>query len=158
MPKKEYDEYYNRLEYFFLYLEKKYKLKVIIAAHPLIAENGFKDRKIFKNQTPKLIRNAEFVIGVTSSALMYPVLLNKKIILIYSEILNKLLGTALNIEVWKKLFGINYLSIDNSQFMKNEILTIDYNKRKILIKNLALDLSNFYFYPYNYIKDKYFKN
>ena len=82
--------YLKNLNKFFDAVEKKYKTKIIIAAHPrsnlkLKKDLQLGNRKIFFDQTCKLTKNAKFIISFGSSALSYAVLYNKPILFIYSS-------------------------------------------------------------------------
>lgn len=76
--------FYNSLNSFFGEIEKSYKCKVIIAAHPssCYETNPFNGRTIIYNQTCELIKNCKAVCMHTSNALSYAILFNKPIALL----------------------------------------------------------------------------
>ena len=79
--------YYQSLNNYFGLLELKYGIKVVIAAHPKANYDAgkFEGREIYRLHTPCLVRDAEFVITHTSSALSYAVLNMKPVIFIYTN-------------------------------------------------------------------------
>ena len=76
--------FYKSLNLFFDEIEKKYKCKIIIAAHPssCYETNPFDGRTIIYNQTCELIKNCNAVCMHTSNALSYAILFNKPIALL----------------------------------------------------------------------------
>jgi len=82
-PKK----YYLSLNKFFNLLEKKYKIEVVIAAHPTAKYDDkiFYGRKILKGVAPQLVKDSEFVISHHSTSISYAVLNKKPIVFIYSD-------------------------------------------------------------------------
>ncbi|MGB7789236.1 hypothetical protein [Methanoregula sp.] len=87
------DEYYPGLCSFFAFLEKKYDLRVIIAAHPRskydAPQEYFGDRTVFRGKTAGLVRDAEFVIAHMSTAIDFAVLFNKPLIFVTNDILSR---------------------------------------------------------------------
>lgn len=86
-------EYYQSLNSYFLLLEQKYDLKIVIAMHPRTSTllDVFDGRKTFRMCTAELVKDADFVISHTSTALSYAVLNLKPLIFIYTremEVLN----------------------------------------------------------------------
>ena len=153
LDKIQYDNYYNKLENFFLYLEKKYSINIIIAGHPLIQNHNFKNRRIFYNSTCELVKNSEFTIGVTSSSILYPFLFNKKSLLIVSNEILKLKSIEDGLQSINKLTGIPHFNIDDLNTMSPEISILKKGIRKRIIKELGLDPFNFYIKPYEYIEN-----
>ena len=85
-------EYYASLNHFFGLLEAKYKVKVVIAAHPKANyENElFEGREIYRGCTPELLKDADFAISHHSTSVSYAVLNIKPIIFIYTEMMKQL--------------------------------------------------------------------
>jgi hypothetical protein len=81
------EKYFKSLNSFFDSIEKKYNVKVVIAAHPSASytENPFQDRLIIKNKTAELVKNAEMVLAHISTSISYGVLNNKPLIIFYNE-------------------------------------------------------------------------
>ncbi len=111
------NNYYPALNKFFDYVEKKFNLKVIIAAHPRsdynLHPNLYSDRTIISGKTNYLVRDAEFVIMHSSTAISYPVLFKKRILLITTNEINE--SNSLDykyIQVFAKYFGQTPINVD----------------------------------------------
>jgi hypothetical protein len=68
------EKYYPAIERFFLYLEKKYNLRVIIAAHPRSdykSKNHFKGFPIIKDRTLDLIKISSLVLLHSSTSVNF---------------------------------------------------------------------------------------
>lgn len=86
-PVMEPDGYYVSLNKFFKFVEVRYGIKVVIAAHPK-ADYGietFQGRKIYRGLTPELVKDADFVMSHHSTSINYAVLNHKPIIFIYTD-------------------------------------------------------------------------
>ena len=81
------EEYLKSINIFFDKVEKKFKLPVIVAAHPKSGyqENDFKGRPIILYRTPELLKYAELVLAHYSTSLIELVLQKKKVIFMYSK-------------------------------------------------------------------------
>ncbi len=79
--------YFKSLNRFFDLLEDAYGVKVVIAAHPKAAysNNEYNQREIYSLLTAELVKDAEFVITHTSTALSYAALNLKPILFIYTD-------------------------------------------------------------------------
>jgi hypothetical protein len=87
-------EYFPVLRQFFSRLESRCKMPVVVAAHPNGKEfHGYKDyfgeRAVFFDATAELSLNCHFAMTHYSSAITYPVLLRKPILLLNSKQLRK---------------------------------------------------------------------
>lgn len=84
-------EYRDTMCAFFDYLEQKYNKVVIIAAHPKSDYVGdeFGDRKIIKDQTCNLIKNADLIITHESNSLSFITLANKPFVIVYPDSYNR---------------------------------------------------------------------
>jgi hypothetical protein len=95
-------EYFPVLRQFFSRLESRFKMPVVIAAHPNGKEfHGYKDyfgeRMVLFDATAELSLNCLFAMTHYSSAITYPVLLRKPILLLNSRKLKKQAqGIAIN--------------------------------------------------------------
>lgn len=87
--KKEMDarHYQNIMTEYFDYLENKYKMPVIIAAHPKATYKGneFGNRKIIKYKTCDLIRNCKFVTMHFCNSTSFAVLADKPIAYVFTN-------------------------------------------------------------------------
>jgi hypothetical protein len=80
-------DYYHSLNRFFGLLEQQYGIRVVIAAHPRADydSTAFEGRQIFRLVTAELVRDAEFVLSHTSTAISYAVLNAKPLVFIYTD-------------------------------------------------------------------------
>jgi hypothetical protein len=78
--------YYRSLNWFFGLLEQEHGIKVVIAAHPRAEYDSttFEGRQTIRLVTAELVRDAEFVLSHTSTAMSYAVLNAKPLIFIYT--------------------------------------------------------------------------
>ena len=76
-------EYYKNLENFFSKFEEKYKIEVVVAAHPRANYEKNKllnsKRKYYLNKTPELVKNSSIVFTHTSTAMNFAILFDKPI-------------------------------------------------------------------------------
>lgn len=79
------DVYRETMSSFFDVIEKKNKVKVVIAAHPKSKYLGgeFGNRDIIKGNTCNLIKHSELVITHESNSLSYIALANKPFVIVY---------------------------------------------------------------------------
>lgn len=114
------EDYYPGLCSFFAFLEKKYDLRVIIAAHPRSKyddpQKYFGDRIVLREKTAQLVRDSEFVIAHVSTAIDFAVLFNKPLLFITSDILSRqqvgLLPFGRNIDIIAAAFHKKAVNID----------------------------------------------
>lgn len=87
VPDLDAQNYYSALSRFFALVEKKYNLKVIIAAHPKsdYRNDEFGTRQILRNQTNRLARFGEFLITHYSSSVSYAVCYGKPVLFLSSD-------------------------------------------------------------------------
>ena len=112
------NDYYPELNKYFDFIEKKYGLPIIIAAHPKALEyhnkNYFNGRQVLLNQTAALTKDALFVIAHDSTSVNYPIYFNKKIHFITSKnIMNEIAVVHWNTLNFAKYLGCNYQYFDN---------------------------------------------
>ncbi len=81
------DKYLEDLNLLFDRLEKKYKMRVVISAHPKsdYKESDFGGRFVFKYKTPELLQHCTYVVSHYSTSLVDAVLLYKPILVLKSE-------------------------------------------------------------------------
>ena len=89
-------QYFNRLNRFFDIIEKKYGLKVVIAAHPKsnYGASTFENRLIYKYKTNDLVKNCEFVIVTASTAVSFAVFYEKPVIFVYDNQIKQIFGNT----------------------------------------------------------------
>ena len=77
--------YFTQINRFFDTIEEKFKMSVIIAAHPKVEYKSNKfNRKIYFNKTLELIKNSDLVLAHMSTAINYAVIYKKPILFINS--------------------------------------------------------------------------
>lgn len=127
--------YYSELNNYFKFIELKYNLKVVIAAHPKATgyktNNPFLGREIIFDKTCELVKDSNFVLTHHSTAISYPILFNKPIIFLNSdELENKMpdlydltiyLGDYLNCKV------VNFDKFEDKKDLNLMVDTIKYN-------------------------------
>jgi hypothetical protein len=88
--------YFRSLNRFFGLLEKAHGVRVVIAAHPRADYHDaiFEGRQIHRLATAELVKDAEFVLSHTSTAMSYAVLNCKPLLFIYTD------GMAAAYERW----------------------------------------------------------
>jgi hypothetical protein len=79
--------YYRSLNRFFGLLESEYGVRVVIAAHPRASHESatFEGRQVLRLVTADLVKDAEFVLSHTSTAMSYAVLNAKPLIFFYTD-------------------------------------------------------------------------
>ncbi|MFA5147187.1 MAG: hypothetical protein WC515_07425 [Candidatus Omnitrophota bacterium] len=92
-PFSEKDDYYPAMRNFFRFVEAKYKVRVVIAAHPKADyENHpdyFEGRPVVKNRTAELVRDSSLVMAHSSTAINFSVLFKKPLIFITTDRLDR---------------------------------------------------------------------
>ena len=80
-------QYYRSLNTFFLKIEKKFKISVVICSHPTAFNNEkhFEGRPVFRMKTMELTRNAEFCLSHHSTSMSYAMIFKKPIVFIYNN-------------------------------------------------------------------------
>jgi hypothetical protein len=122
--------YFDELNNFFDVVEKKFSLRIIIAAHPTSNYdfNPFKGRDIVYMQTSEIVKFAEFVITHHSTSISFAILNKKPIIFVYSnEIKVKLkFSIMLHIDAQSKYLKSNVINMSDIDNL--EIFPIDRNR------------------------------
>jgi len=139
------EKYFPMLNSFFSKVEGIYKKPVVIAAHPNGKEyinynNYFEGRKLYFDATAKLSLNCSFVLTHYSSAIAYPVLLRKPIMLMnFGELEVQSQGRSLNF--MHELLSCEKVNIDDD---------LDLNKLK-KIENSIVNKIEYETYEKKYI-------
>lgn len=116
-PKK----FYKSLNTFFDKLEKKFKKKVIIAAHPRAKKNPyFKNREVVSNKIIGLSKNCFSSIAHTTTAISFSIIFKKPIIFILN---NEMLRIDINkkekISCFANELNFPVFNIDNKDIINN---------------------------------------
>lgn len=130
------NNFYKKLRDFFYYIEKKFKCKIIISAHPKSAHTTrpdyFGKRLVVKGKTNQLIKNANFILAQPSMAISYIVYHKKPSIIIFSKgnlLSNYYMNQIKNI---KKYIGIKAINFENKNQRKKIKKSIKLDKKKLI--------------------------
>jgi len=131
-------EYYKLINKFFYDFEKKFNLKVIIAAHPRSRKTYLKKHlpnfKIFKYMTCDLVKNSEVVIAHNSTSISYAIYFRKKIIFLTSNIIkNSWLGKE--IDAYLNLLDRSCVNLDKYDIDKIDLYNYNNFKYRNYINN-----------------------
>lgn len=115
------EAYYSSLRKFFLWIQEKYNIEVVISAHPRSdyekhseAYAGF---RVIKGNTCLLVRDADFVLTAASTSFLYAVTYSKPMIFIYQNALEESLPTHIRfIDALGKEFGKKVINIDKFDY------------------------------------------
>ena len=135
------EKWYPALDNFFSYLEKIFKLEIVIASHPKSNEEGPIDylgnRTAILGKTEELIRGSEFVIGKNSTALTFAIVYKKPVIFIYSNETKKNIVTINAINSLSDYFRTKSINIEE-EINENQIKSL-INFDKKLYENYKTD-------------------
>lgn len=137
--------YYSDLNSFFGNIEKKYNLKVVIAAHPkatkYLTHNPFEGRKIIFEKTCELVKDSTFVLTHHSTAISFPILFEKPIIFINSQVLLDAMP------------GLYDLTIFFAKYLNSELVDLDnFDENKDF--NLVIDKEIYTSYKYKFLSSE----
>lgn len=138
-------EYGAALNRFFGMVEEKYRVRVVIAAHPKADydDGYFEGRTILKGVTPELVKDADFVISHHSTSISYAVLNGKPLLFIYTDAMEK--AYADTIVAW---IG------DFAQYLGQPVYNIDRVTDAGQIRLTEPDPERYHLYKYNYLTSK----
>jgi hypothetical protein len=156
------ENYYTSMKHFFDFLEKKYNMPVVIAAHPkaIYLNHEFGNRKIIKYNTGKLIQHSENVLIHASNSVSYAVLFDKPIAFIKTATMKPLNKYSFFISSLAKTFGKQVFNINKHEFEKftfskvspsiadhyiNNYLTSPQTKNKLNQNILIEEIKNIFF-------------
>ena len=133
------DKYYKSINKFFYYLEEKYKIKIIISAHPRskynLIGNKFEGRKIVNyTETEKYTALSKGVINYSSTSMSYAVIYKKPLIFYTTnELINS--HDAYHVNFLSKQTGSTLINIDkiDSKNKINDKYLMHVNKYKYKI-------------------------
>jgi hypothetical protein len=110
--------YYDSLNKLFDEIKKKFKMDVVIAAHPKAekykSKNYFKNNHFYFNKSIDLVKNAQFVIAHNSASISLAVLYYKPLIFLTSNDIKKMLpGSYANIVTFSEVLKSTLINMDN---------------------------------------------
>ena len=142
-------DYFSNLNNFFDLIEKKFKSQIVIAAHPKAikykTENPFNGREIIFNKTSELVRDSAFVVTHYSTAISFPILYKKPILLITS------------LDIKKKLYRAYKLTLLLAKTLNCEVIYFDSNKFNEEFR-LVVDEKKYDDFKYKYLTSKASEN
>ena len=105
--------FFDEINKFFNFIEKKFGKKVLIAGYPRsnYKKNYFDGRKIIYGNTISLVKNSQMVLMHNSTAVNYSIIYKKPIIFINSE--NYLLHYSLSIKALAQELNLTDVNITN---------------------------------------------
>ena len=121
------DIYYEKMNEYFKYLERKYDCNIIVAAHPktdyIDNDYRFFGRKVLYNKTYSLIRDAKFVVGYSSTSMNFAVMCNKPIVIVYSKTYDRFssLKNRKDALAFSQSLGVEEINIDHNYTNKEKI-------------------------------------
>lgn len=120
--------YQKSLNEFFSYIESKYNIPVVIAAHPKADYKGdeFDGRHIIKYETNNLVLFSDLVIMHSSNSISYVVLADKPIVFITTDGYNSIKRFKIRMSVLASMFNKKVYNIDRHNY--NEINMSKINK------------------------------
>lgn len=139
-------KYRKSLNSFFDYLEKKYNMPVVIAAHPKSDYKGteFGNRKIIKYKTGNLVINSSIVLQHFSNSVSYCVLADKPVIFFITEDMKMLKQSIQYMSLLCKTLGKEIINIDKEEYEKIKVSTIkeEYRKKYIYTYLTSIEIEN----------------
>ncbi|MBW7989187.1 MAG: hypothetical protein FVQ84_04115 [Planctomycetes bacterium] len=136
------NRYFLSLNRFLNLLEKRFGMKVVIAAHPQsdYDNDTFQGRKIYSGRTEELVRDAEIVISHYSTSISYAVLNEKPAIFIYTDDMKRPYKDSLAMKIH-----------DFANYLDAKIYNIDEMSRCDQIDVSDINLECYEKYKYNYL-------
>ena len=140
--------YYNSLNNFFDFFQKKTGLKIVIAGHPrrdLGTSNDWNGREQIIGKTPELVRQASIVLSHYSTSLSYAVIFRIPILLITSD-------------EYENSYRKHQISAFSDALKVHKVNTDKYNEFEITNEIFNINETSFLDYEEKYIKSKYSKS
>lgn len=133
-------KYFRDLNYFFTFLEKKYGVPVIVAAHPAADLSAypryFEGREVIKGKTASLVRDSFGVVAHTSTALQFAFLYKKMFCTFATE--EMLFGSRGAIFSSYKKYGFRFFNISAPEDLKMAEFTWDDSLAKNYINDFVI--------------------
>ena len=139
--KVDYRHYLDSMNRFFTWIERKYDLNVIIAAHPSsnYSPDDFNGRKIIKWHTCELTINAQLVINQSSNSTSFALLANKPILFTTCDDIEKCPYLSKYIFTLSHLLGKEKINIDSMDYDKLDISPVNEMLRQKYIYTFLTD-------------------
>lgn len=140
--------YLSQINNYFNLLENKYKMKVVISAHPksMYKSDDFMGREIIMYKTAVLIRYSKFVVSHYSTSLIDVVLYNKPLKVMYSSALMSSVCrycTVMGLQM-AKMLNVDTINLDSPKIDDFYVDINSYNnfRDKYIINNEKINKSN----------------
>lgn len=156
------DDYYRKLNNFLFYLKKNLKKDLIICVHPnssfLETKKYFPNFRCVKYKTESYVRNAYLYVGFSSSIVVDAIYLNKKILILDSDLMGKHHQFTNNI--YANALRISKFNFDQPFFpSKKSLLKLinnNYKRKKFIQQRLHVDKNTLGVEKiYKYLKKNY---
>lgn len=130
------EPYYRLLNTTLSKIEKELSVEIVIAAHPKAVkyktQDFFAGRKVFFGETQSLIKNSQFVLAHSSTAIYFAIMAHKPICLLNADLFSKHIPAHCQvIKSLEKKFQLPVIkmeSFDVKDFLQNEFLLSDIQK------------------------------
>lgn len=125
--------YYKYLNRFFRKVEERFKIPVIIAAHPKSvkykSKNYFEGRKIYFGETMSLCHKAKMILAHDSTAISYAVVFKKPLLFLNFHLMQKEhIYTYESTEAFAEALGQTSIIIDNECIPEYKTPSVDERK------------------------------
>ncbi|HEY8896735.1 MAG TPA: hypothetical protein VIM79_18050 [Niastella sp.] len=132
-------KYFDSLNNYFDEIEKRFRLKVVIAAHPKAdySNNPYKGRQILTYQTAELVKFSEFALTHNSTSVSFCILYNKPIVILYNEEVGELFNRK----------QMQFLS----NFIGGSFADTDLPAAAQQLNELQIDREKYEHYKYNFL-------
>lgn len=135
------ERYLERMNSFFSFIEKKYNVEVIIAAHPSSQYKGdeFNGRKIIMWKTCQLTINAKLVINHLSNCTSFATLADKPIVFVTTDEIEKCSFLSRYIDSLTEFLGHKKYNLDHCDYSEIQIRKIEGSLRERYIYGTLTD-------------------
>ena len=126
------EDYQQSMRIFFDWLEQKFHMPVVIAAHPssTYENHEFGNRRIIKNKTARLVKDADYVLTHLSTSTVLAILFDKPILFIKTNKMNLHAGFSSKISLLANYVGKYAYNIDKVNYDEIEFTKLDRSIRE----------------------------
>ncbi len=147
-PEKHAEEYQRQLETVFEKMEEHFGMPVVISGHPhtIYPENAYSGREITFYKTCEQVRDAEYVIMQMSTAVSFPLLYDKPILMVANDYFRAQDDSRADLYEWMEksayYLGIGFINMSNPDELEKpweKCVPADKNGRKDYIEKYLID-------------------
>lgn len=126
-PAKDAQAYLNKILQFFKWIEERFAIDVIIAAHPksrlFYGKDTIDGIKIVHQQSAALVKNSQFVLTEGTTAISYAVFFKKPIVFFTFELIHFFYEHCCSFakELDKKMINIDHLGVAEEKLIQDEL-------------------------------------